>query len=59
MGYLIALKFDTQKGGVRAHFSTKFGQNTTNTHKDICDYLQKNNTNMLSYPQGKLRMARS
>ena len=38
MGYSIALKFDTQKGGVRAHLGTKFGYNTINTRKDICDY---------------------
>jgi len=24
-GYLIALKFDTEKGGVRAHLGIKFG----------------------------------
>ena len=40
MGYLTALKFDTQKGGVRAHLGTKIGQNTINTCKVICDYLQ-------------------
>ena len=41
MGYLIALKFSTQKDGVMAHRGTKFGYNTINTRKVICDYLQK------------------
>ena len=45
MGYLITLKFGAQKGGVRAHLATKFGQNMINTRKDI---IHKNNTNMLT-----------
>jgi len=52
-GYLIPLKFCTQKGGVRVHLGTKFGE---------WSYLQlftKNNTNVLSRPQGKQHMARS
>jgi len=39
--YLIALKVGTQKGGIRAHLGTKFGCNTINTHKVICDYSRK------------------
>jgi len=39
--YLIALKFGTQKGGVKAHIGTKFGYNKINTRKVICNYLQK------------------
>jgi len=31
MGYLIALKFCTQIGGVRAHLGTKFDWNAINT----------------------------
>jgi len=38
--YLIALKFGTQKGGVMAHLSTKFGYNAINTCKVIRDYLR-------------------
>jgi len=44
-GYLIALKFGTRKGGVRAHL--------------WLELFTKNNTNMLSRPQGKPLMARS
>jgi len=40
-GYLIALKFGTQKGSVMAHLGTKFGYNTINTRKVIHDYLRK------------------
>jgi len=39
--YLITLKFGTQKGGVMAHIGTKFGYNTINTRKVICDYLRQ------------------
>ena len=39
-GNLIALKFGTQKGGVMAHLGAKFGYNTINTRKLICDYLR-------------------
>ena len=38
MGYLIVLKFGTQKGGVRAHLGIK---NMINSRKDICDYSRK------------------
>jgi len=56
--HLIALKFGTQKGDVRAHDSTKFGLNTN--HTESCKQLfTKNNTNMLSHLQGKMLMARS
>jgi len=40
-GYLIALNFDTQKGGVRMHLGTKFGYNAINTREVICDYSRK------------------
>ena len=40
-GYLIALKFSTQIGGVTAHLGTKFGFNTIITRKVIRDYLRK------------------
>ena len=36
---MIALKFGAQKGGVRAYLGTKFGWNTINTFKVICDYI--------------------
>ena len=55
MGYLIALKFGKQKGGVRHQVWLEYDKHSQS-------YLQsfmKNNTNMLSCPQGKLRMARS
>ena len=41
MGYLIALKFCTQIGGVRAHLGTKFDWNAINTCEGICDYSRK------------------
>jgi len=37
----IALKFRTQKGGIRPHPDAKFGCNTLYSHKIINDYLQK------------------
>ena len=48
LGYLIALKFGTHRGGVRVHLGTK---NMIHTCKAICDYSQKI-TIMLSRPQG-------
>jgi len=54
-GCLIALKFGTQKGGVRADLGTKFGSSTIKTRKVI----HENNTNMLLHPQDKPHMARS
>jgi len=36
--YPIALKFSTQKGGIRGHFGNKFGWNAINTRQVICDY---------------------
>ena len=59
MSYLIALKLGTQKGDIRAHLGTKFGWNTINICEVICNYSQKNYTNMLSCPQGKPCVARS
>jgi len=56
-GYLIALKFVTQKDDVRANLDTKFGWNTINTHEVICNYLLK--ITPPSCPQGKPYMARS
>ena len=38
---LNALKFGTQIGSVRAHLCTKFGWNTVNSRKVICDCSQK------------------
>jgi len=59
--YPIAFKFITLKGGIKAHPNAKFGCNTIkfNGRKVINNYLQKNNTNMLSHLQGKPLMARS
>jgi len=54
MGYLIPLKFRTKKGGVRTHLCTMFGH--------LQSYLRlftKNNTHILSDPQGKPCVARS
>ena len=39
--YPIALKFCTQKGGIKAHLGTTFGMNTINRQGDIIDYSQK------------------
>jgi len=47
-GYLIALKFGTQKGGVRAHLSTRFAYDKH--WKNYLRLFAKNNTNMLSRP---------
>ena len=41
MRYLSALKFGTQIVYVMAHLGTKFGWNTVNTHKVMCDYSRK------------------
>ena len=38
MGYLIALKFGTQKGGVRVHLDTKFDWNMINTGNVIYNH---------------------
>ena len=38
---LSALKFGTQIVGVTAHLGTKFGWNTVNTCKVMCDYAWK------------------
>ena len=56
-GYPIALTLGTQKGDVRVHLGTKFGWTTVNT-RSYLQFFTKNNTNMLSQPQGKPRMAR-
>jgi len=40
-GYLIALKFGTQKGGVMAHLGTKFGYIMIHTRNVIRNYLRK------------------
>jgi len=40
-GYLIALQFGTQKGGIMAYLGTTFGYNTIITRKVIRDYLRK------------------
>ena len=39
--YPIALKFGTQKGGVKAHLGTNFGWNTINRQRVISNYSQK------------------
>ena len=41
MRNLSALKFGTQIVGVTVHLVTKFGWNTVNTHKVMCDYSWK------------------
>ena len=39
--YLIALKFGTQKGGIKAHLATSIGWNTIYSQGVISDYLRK------------------
>ena len=39
--YLIALKFGTQKGGIKAHLCTNFDWNTINRQRVISDYSRK------------------
>ena len=39
--YPIALKFGTQKGGIKAHLCTNIGWNTINRQRGISDYSQK------------------
>ena len=39
--YPIALKFDTQKGGIKAHLDTNFGWNTINRQRVMSDYARK------------------
>ena len=56
--YPIALKFGTQKGGIKAHLGTNFGWNTINM-QSYERLWTKNNTDMLSRLQGKPRMGRS
>ena len=41
MPYLIALKFGTQKGGIKAHISTNFGWNMINRQRVISNYSRK------------------
>ena len=41
MHYPIALKFGTQKGGIKAHLGTKFGWNTVNSQGVISNYSRK------------------
>ena len=39
--YPIALKFGTQKGGIKAHLCTNFGWNTINRQRVMSDYSRK------------------
>ena len=39
--YPIALKFGTQKGGIKAHLGTNFGWNTINRQRVMSDYARK------------------
>ena len=39
--YLIALKFGTQKGGIKAHLGTNFSWNTINKQRVMSDYSRK------------------
>ena len=39
--YPIALKFGTQKGGIKAHLGTNFGWNTINRQRVMSDYSRK------------------
>ena len=39
--YLIALKFGTQKGGIKAHRGTNIGWNTINRQIVMSDYSRK------------------
>ena len=39
--HLIALKFGTQKGDIKAHLGTNFGWNTINRQRVMSDYLRK------------------
>jgi len=55
VSYLIALKIGTQKGGAIAHLGAKFGNNF-DKHSQSYSRFTKNNTNMLSRPQGKPRI---
>jgi len=41
MHHLSALKFGTQIVGVTAHLGTKFGWNTVNTRKVMCNFSRK------------------
>ena len=41
MPYLIAFKFGTERGGIKAHLSTTFGWNMINRQRVISDYSQK------------------
>ena len=41
MRYPTALKFGTQKGGIKAHLGTNFGWNTINRQRVMSDYAQK------------------
>ena len=41
MRYPIALKFGTQKGGIKAHLGTNFGWNTINRQRVMSDYARK------------------
>ena len=41
MPYPIALKYGTQKGGIKAHIGTNFGWNTMNRQRVIIDYSRK------------------
>ena len=41
MPYPIALKFGTQKGGIKTHLGTNFGRNTINRQRVMSDYLRK------------------
>jgi len=60
---MIALKFGTLKGGIRAHPDTKFGCNTINGHKVISNYLQKVtptccHTNRLMHDKEQLKIGK-
>ena len=41
MRYPIALKFGTQKGGIKAHLGTNIGWNTINRQRVMSDYARK------------------
>ena len=41
MPYLIALKFGTQKGGIKVHLGTNVGWNTINSKRVMSDYSRK------------------
>ena len=41
MPYPITLKFDTQKGSIKAHLGTNFGRNKTNRQRVMSNYSRK------------------